>query len=105
MIAIGNAYNRKHLNCAHYVAQYYGVAPPDNEKAFIIWMRRNFEPIETPIDGCLVVAGPSLHVGIYVDYCVKHMQNEADGGQLSIMEMAMFRQLYKNIRFYKCLLP
>jgi len=104
MIEIGAMYDRKKLNCAHFVAEYYKVPPPDNESVFIRWMRRNFEPIKTPFDGCLVVAGPPLHVGIYIDFCVKHMQNEADGGQLSIMEMAMFKQLYKNIRFYKCLL-
>lgn len=102
MITIGGLYDRRKSNCAHFVAEFYNVPAPDNEFAFIRWMRRNFTPIEAPVDGCLVVAGPPLHVGIYTDYCIKHMQNEADGGQLSIMEMAMFRQLYKNIRFYKC---
>lgn len=104
MIEIGAIYNRKKSNCAHFVAQYFGVPSPDNELEFIRWMRKNFEPIKSHENGCLVVAGPPLHVGIYNDLCVKHMQNELDGGQLSIMELAIFRQLYKNIRYYKCLL-
>ena len=101
MISIGQSYNRKTMNCAHFVAQFFNVPAPDDEAKFIRWMRKNFTPIEKAEEGCLIVVGPPLHVGVYTDWSVKHMQNEADGGQLVKVEMAIFKQTYKNIRFYR----
>lgn len=102
MIPIGTPYDRKNMNCAHFVADWFKVPAPDNELVFIRWMRRHFIPIEKQEEGCLVVAGPPLHVGIYHDWAVQQAYNDrATGGQVIRMELAMFKQLHKNIRFYR----
>lgn len=101
MITLSSEYNRKTSNCAHFVAQWFGVPSPENEREFILWMRRRFKPICNFEENCLVVAGPPLHVGIFTDWTVRHMENGPNGGQLVSVDPSMFKQLYKNVRMYR----
>lgn len=102
MIPIGTNYDRRFMNCAHFVADWYKVPAPNDERIFIKWMRRHFKPIDKPEEGCLIVCGPPLHVGIYTDWAVQQAYNEpATGGQVMRMELSMFKQLHSNIRYYR----
>lgn len=105
---VGRHYHRESYNCAHAVASWYRDNmsvnfPTDNtfSRGFALWIRRNFEPITTPEQGCLVVAknnDGSLHVGVYDKFSVLH-NNIGKGGHGAVCRwpLGTMRRCYKSI--------
>lgn len=109
---VGKHYNEKEYNCAHYVAQIFkehmNVEIPTGyvfDRKFVIWMRRNFEQVFKPEDGCLVLMtniDSSYHVGVYGNYGVYHnFKPEVGNGAVCKWQMSAVKAYYKEVRFYK----
>lgn len=77
---IGRHYSRSGYNCAHFVADWYenlGIQIPREgvfELSFLVWMRKHFNRVNTPVDNCLVLMTikGERHIGVYADYGVYH---------------------------------
>lgn len=79
---IGRKYDKREYNCAHFVSDWYRdnlniIIPVENEfsLSFVVWMRRNFEPVKIPQDSDLVLMTTndgSYHVGVWHKSGVVH---------------------------------
>lgn len=80
LLMIGKHYDLKHYNCAHFVAEWYqrlGIEIPKEgvfELSFLVWMRKHFTRVKTPVDNCLVLMTlrGERHIGVYANYGVYH---------------------------------
>lgn len=91
---IGDLYDIDHWNCTHEVSQWYAlhgyttpvkfVSSAEWDSKFIIWMRRNFTPVNKPEQGSLVVMRNKytggLHVGVWDNGMVHHCYQPSTGG-------------------------
>jgi len=77
---VGKHYDNERYNCAHFVAEWYrnlGIEIPTGdvfELSFLVWMRRHFTRVPSPVDNTLVLMtiGGDRHIGVYSDYGVYH---------------------------------
>ncbi len=111
---IGKEYSERDYNCAHFVAEYYkknfDIDVPTGEvfsREFVIWMRKHFQPIQTPCEHALVLMvnyDGTYHVGVYCNFMVKHNFKPVRGnGSVCAWTMSAVNKYYKEVRFYQWL--
>lgn len=109
---IGKHYKRSGYNCANLVAdwyeQYLGVNIPvinEFDRSFMVWMRRNFTPINSPEDHCLVLMtepNGGQHIGVYHDYGVTHNFKPNNGhGSVCKWTLGSIHAYYPKVSFHK----
>ena len=110
---IGRHYDHDEYNCAHFVADWYrqkfNIDFPTGDtfsRGFALWIRRHFEPLNSPEQNCLVVAEQtdgSLHVGVYDNYNVLHNYKAGDRkGGVCRWSLGSMKRTYKKITFWRC---
>ena len=109
---IGKHYVKHGYNCANFVADWYArhlnvTIPVVNEfdRSFMVWMRKNFTDISTPVDHCLVLmVNPTggHHIGVYHDYGVHHNFKPCVGlGSVCKWTLGSINAYYPKVSFHK----
>jgi len=107
---VGKHYDIKNYHCAHFVAQWYrdrlGIDIPVShafETSFVVWMRRHFTPIQTPVSDCLVLMTKAgeRHVGVYADYGVYHNYKAGNAlGAVVHWDLGVIKRNYDEVSFW-----
>jgi len=109
---IGTHYDKHNYNCANFVADWYNKhldieIPVINEfdRSFIVWMRRNFNPVKKPTDHCLVLMVEpcgSYHIGVYYEHGVYHnFKPVKSHGSVVKSTLGSIKANYTKVSFHK----
>lgn len=106
------SYHKDQFNCAHYAISEINKIHGLNihfedgdawQAEFIPYLRSHFKPLNSPVNGCLVVMSQlvgGLHLGVYKDFHVWHNYNAGNSGCVIMSDMGTIRSHYHRVRFY-----
>ena len=111
---VGKHYKKHGYNCANFVAEWYEKhlnvnIPIINEfdRSFLVWMRRNFTDIKSPVEHCLVLMvnlDGGYHIGVYHDYGVYHNYKPTVGyGSVVKWTIGSVNTYYSKVSYHKWL--
>lgn len=108
---IGRHYDIEKYHCANLVSDWYYdnykiIIPVETayDISFTRWMRKNFKPINKPINGCIVRAklNRDTHVGIYISNGVLHNFKPFYGkGSVVHWDMGVMYRFYDKLEFFE----